>query len=103
MSNPLRDFQGIDWLQKGTPVPPGSATADSNANTEKVAQGRQAKGQSCLQDWFNGPHRQEIIEEVIGLGSYGKTLTVLTGMESPDEIEDDEDNLEESWAVHFRR
>ena len=41
--------------------------------------------------------------EVIGPGSYGKTLTVLTGMESPDETEDDEGNLEESWAVRFRR
>ena len=102
MSGPLRDFQGIDWIRKGTPVPPESGTADFNADTAKVAQGRRAKGQSSLQDWFNGPHRQEIIEEVIGLGSYGKTLTVLTGMESPDETEDDEGNLEESWAVHFR-
>lgn len=102
MSSPLRDFQGIDWIRKGTPVPPDSVTAEFNANTAKVAQGRRAREQSCLQDWFNGPHRQEIIEEVIGLGSYGKTLTVLTGMESPDETEDDEGNLEESWAVHFR-
>ena len=103
MSSPLRDFQGIDWIRKGMPVPPGTVTADFNANAKNIAQGRQAKGQSCLQDWFNGPRRQEIIEEVIGLGSYGKTLTVLTGMESPDETEDDEGNLEESWAVRFRR
>lgn len=102
MSDPLRDFQGIDWIRKGTPVPPESGTADFNADTAKVARGRRARGQSSLQDWFNGPHRQEITEEVIGLGSYGKTLTVLTGMESPDETEDDEGNLEESWAVHFR-
>ena len=102
MSSPLRDFQGIDWIRKGTPVPPDCVTADFKANTEKVAQGQRARGQSCLQDWFNGPHRQEISEEVIGLGSYGKTLTVLTGMESPDETEDDEGNLEESWAVDFR-
>lgn len=103
MSSPLRDFHGIDWIRKGTPVPPDSVTADFNANTVKVAQGRRAREQSCLQDWFNGPHRQEISEEVIGLGRYGKTLTVLTGMESPDETEDDEGNLEESWAVCFRR
>ena len=103
MSNSLRDFRGLDWIRKGTPVPPGSVTADFNASAENVAHGQQARGQICLQDWFNGPHRQEIIEEVIGLGSYGKTLTVLTGMESPDEIEDDEGNLEESWAVRFRR
>ena len=70
---------------------------------ENIARGRRAEGQSCLQDWFNGPHRQEIVEEVVGLGSYNKTLTVFTGMESPDEIEDEEGGLEESWAVGFRR
>ena len=101
MSGALRDFQGIDWIRKGTPVPPDSVTADFNADTEQIAQRRRASGQNCLQDWLNGPRRQEIIEEVIGLGSYGKTLTVLTGMESPDETEDDESSLEEAWAVRF--
>ena len=40
---------------------------------------------------------------MLGLGGYGKTLTVLTGMEPPDEIEDSEDDLEASWDVRFRR
>lgn len=83
-------------------MPSDSVTADFNAEAENIARGRQAEGQSCLQDWFSGPHRQEILEEVVGLGSYGKTLTVLTGMEPPDEMEDEEDDLEESWAVRFR-
>jgi len=103
MSNPLRDFPGLDWLRKGAPFPSGSATADFNADAQNIARGRRAEGRSCLQDWFGGPHRQEIVEEVVGLGSYGKTLTVLTGMEPPDEFEDEEGDLEESWAVRFRR
>lgn len=102
MSSPLKDFPGLDWIRKGTPLPSGSLTAGFNADVQNIARGSRAKGHSCLQDWFNGPHRQEIVEEVVGLGSYGKTLTVLTGMESPDEIEDDEGDLEESWAVRFR-
>ena len=103
MSIPLKDFPDLDWIRKGTPLPSGSVTAGFNADAENIARGRRAEGQSCLQDWFNGSHRQEITEKVVGLGSYGKTLTVLTGMESPDEIEDDEGDLEESWAVRFRR
>ena len=102
MSSPLKDFPGLDWIRKGTPLPAGSVTADFNADSENIARGLRADGQSGLQDWFNGPHRQTIVEEVVGLGSYGKTLTVLTGMESPDEIEDDEGELEDSWAVCFR-
>ena len=103
MSSPLKDFPGLDWIRKGTPLPSGSVTADFNAYAENIAWGRRAEGRSCLQEWFNGPHRQEVVEEVVGLGSYGKTLTVLTGMEAPDEIEDDEADLEELWVVRFRR
>ena len=39
-----------------------------------------------------------------GLGSYGKTLTVLYNIELPDEEEeDDERSLEESWTPRFRK
>ena len=43
-------------------------TADFNADAENIARGRRAEGQSCVQDWFNGQHLQEIVEEVVGLG-----------------------------------
>lgn len=103
MSNPLKDIPGLDWIRKGTPLPSDSVTADFNADAQNIARGRRAEGKSRLQDWFNGLHRQEIVEEVVGLGRYGKALTVLTGIESPDELEDEEGDLEESWAVCFRR
>ena len=103
MSSSLMDFPGLDWIRKRTPLPSGSVTADFNADAENITRGRRVEGRGYLQDWFNGQHRQEIVEEVVGLGSYGKALTVLTGMESPDEFEDEEANLEESWAVRFRR
>ena len=102
MSSPLKDFPGLDWIRRGTPLPAESVTATFNADVESVARGRRVEGESSLQDWLNGPHDQAIMEEVVGLRSYGKTLTVLTGMEPPDEIEDDESDLEESWAVRFR-
>ena len=103
MSSSLMDFPGLDWIRKRTPLPSGSVTADFNADAENITRGRRAEGRGYLQDWFNGQHRQEIVEEVVGLGSYDKALTVLTGMESPDEFVDEEANLEESWAVRFRR
>lgn len=101
MSGPLTEFPGLDWVRKGTPLPKDSITASFNADKSKIQRAARAEGKSALQDWFNGPHQQDVVEEVIGLGSYGKTLTVLTGMESPDEVED-EDDLEESWTPRFR-
>ncbi|MYF98827.1 ImmA/IrrE family metallo-endopeptidase [Candidatus Poribacteria bacterium] len=103
MSDRFKEFPGLDWIRKGMPLPPSSITASFNANRDNITRGKRVEGEGCLQDWFNGPHRQEIIEEVVGLGSYGKTLTVLTGMEHPDEVEDDETELVESWDVRFRR
>ena len=97
------DFPSLDWIRKGTPLPSASATAEFNTEVENIARGRCAEGQSCLQDWFNGLHRQEIVEVIVGLGSYGKVLTVLTGMVPPDDLENEEADLEESWEVRFRR
>ena len=57
-----------------------------------------------LQDWFGGDRSLSVAEQVVGLGNYGKTLTVLTGLdieEQLEEIEEDED-LVESWQPKFR-
>ena len=102
MSGPLRDFPDIDWIRRGGRLPPNTVTAAFNANGGNVDGGNRDEGTSCLQDWFNGPYRQEIVEEAVGLGTYGKTLTVLTGMESPDWHEDEDAELERSWTPRFR-
>lgn len=108
MSNSLRDFDGLDWIRKGTPLP-NSATREFNLNDANVRSGLRVEGSSSLQNWLGGPYRQQIREEVAGLGSYAKTLTVLTGMQPPDELDyDDEDDqadedLVESWTPRFHR
>ena len=105
MSRALEDFPNLDWIRKGTLLAADTVTFRFNANTENVRNDARNKGTSALQDWLGGPHRQTVVEQVIGLGGYGKTLTVLTGMEPPDEVEDedDDDELEEAWTPRFRR
>ena len=41
-------------------------------------------------------------EEIIGLGLYGKTLTILFTEVFADD-EDENEDLEERWKVRFRR
>ena len=42
---------------------------------------------------------------MIGLGSYGKTLTVLTAIDLEEQIEEiaEEEEFVESWTPRFRR
>ncbi len=58
-----------------------------------------------MQGWLDGLHHQAVVEEVIDLDNYSRTLTVLTGTESPDEVEDEDDDgkLEKAWTTRFRR
>ncbi|MYE36744.1 MAG: ImmA/IrrE family metallo-endopeptidase [Rhodobacteraceae bacterium] len=102
MSNSLKNFSDLEWLSKGTRLPIDSITSDFNMKKNQTGYLKEDSGTTALQDWFNGPHQQVVTEEVIDLGGYGKTLTVLTDMQSPDEIEDEEQDLIESWTPRFK-
>jgi hypothetical protein len=105
MSKALRECDGIDWVRKKQPLPPNSATRTFNGNQAQVRRAERVEGESAFQDWFGGNLRITVREDVVGLGSYGKTLTVLHGIELPEDADedDDEDNLAESWTPRFRR
>jgi hypothetical protein len=104
MSDELKNLDGIDWLRKREALPRSTATFEFNKDSANVKAGARADGTSNLQDWFGGPYDTEITEDVIGLGSYGKTLTVLYDIELPDEEERAcEDSIQQSWKPQFRR
>lgn len=104
MSDDLREFSGINWLRKGQGVPRGTPTAKFNKDPENIRIGRRLEDVSTLSAWFGGNRDIELQEDVMGLGSYGKTLTVLYDIELPDdEEEEDERSLRESWTPKFRR
>jgi len=104
MSEPLKEVEGLEWIRKGTPVPAGTATERFNADPANVAAAKRLDDTTSLMDWFGGEWAVELEEEVKGLGSYGKTLTVLYAPEGFD-LEDAEDdaNLEESYVPRFRK
>lgn len=104
MSDSLREIRGLDWLRKGSGLPRKSVTYKFNNDIGNITNSEKMNGRSSLQDWFGGQLKLELFEEVIGLGSYGRTLTVLTANNLPDaeEIEEEEE-LIDSWEPKFRR
>lgn len=100
LSEGFKRLGRLRFLRKGDSLP-ATFTRTFNADPEKVRQGRMGCGATTLAAWFDGPSHVELDEEVIGLGKYGYTLTVLSSEalpDDPDEQEDEEQELIESWT-----
>jgi hypothetical protein len=83
MSPTLRAQRNLTWLKKGAGVPPSTLTFQFAGDSTNIQKARTASGYTTLDDWFDGPDI-EMSEEVIGLGEYGRTLTVLHAESLPD-------------------
>ena len=105
MSDALRDVEGINWIRKGEGLSRGTATLAFNQDPERIRRADRDEGDSDLQDWFGGDRSLSVHEQVVGLGSYGKTLTVLTALDIDQQIEEleEEEDLADSWTPRFRR
>lgn len=100
LSKELLEFPDIIWPRKGDLLPSGVLTETFSGSEENLTFARRATGEVELREWIGGRAGIQANEEVLGLGAYGKTLTVLT----TDFLgEDDEGDLEEKWTPRFRR
>lgn len=108
LSETMKLLPGLSFIRKGNPVPSSTLTAIFNRDPDAVLAARRDEQSIDIQDWLGGSKSKQANEEVIGLGGYGKTLTILTcpglveaGYE--DEDEDDEEDLAARWTPKFRR
>lgn len=93
VSDALANCKSLRWLKKGSLIPQDSATAQLNRNQANVLRGKKAEAWTRLDYWFDEGLQIEMKEDVVGLGHYGKTLTVLFTNEAID-CEDDDNYLE---------
>ena len=101
MSKPFKQIPEMgDWLRPRDPVPTGTPTSYFNRDTQQVARGARREERSSLVDWFNGESDFELYEDVVGLGSYERTLTVLFSAEG---VDLDDDEVDDSWNPQFSR
>ena len=105
MSEALKEVEGLNWIRKGEGLSRATATLAFNQDPERIRRADREQDVSNLQDWFGGDRSLSATEEVIGLGSYGKTLTVLTALDLDEQIDEIEEEAEfvESWRPRFRR
>jgi hypothetical protein len=107
LSEAMKSLPELSWLRKGTSVPKKTETARMNGNHDRIMGSERTVNEIDVMDWLGGNRSVLITEEVVGLGRYGKTLTVLSSCSigHEDEIEpgDDETELMESWTPRFHR
>lgn len=77
MSDSFKKLRKSGFLRKGDPLP-FTATRDFNEDTTNIRAGRSAVAETDLRNWFGCQERIRLDEEIVGLGSYGLTLTVLS-------------------------
>ena len=89
-SESFKQLPGIDWLRKREQIPTNVPTHRLCTDTEWVSSCEVAMEGSLLSQWFPDAAPQEVEEDVVGLGSYQRTLTVLV-TEAVPEADEDED------------
>ena len=105
MSENFKSLGHLTLLRKGDHLP-ASATLNFNSNSENVQYGKSECTETNLSSWFDGSKNIYLDEQIVGLGSYGLTLTVLSSDALPEDPYDEPDEdaeLEESWTPRFAR
>ncbi|VAW42600.1 hypothetical protein MNBD_GAMMA01-1380 [hydrothermal vent metagenome] len=104
MSDELKELNRLTWIRQGSRLSKNTVTFRFNSAPQNISNCNKADGETTLLDWFGSSLPYVVYEEVVGLGGYGKTLTVLSLEPIPDqESLDEEDELEESWTPRFKR
>ena len=106
MSESFKKLDKLSFLRKGALLPP-THTLQFNRDLQNVELARSVCGETNLAQWFSCERQLALDEEVMGLGSYGFTLTVLSSEElaedPDDEANDEEEKLLDSWTPKFAR
>jgi hypothetical protein len=106
MSDRMLTLRPRRWPLKGDVLPRRSATYRLNQQPSSVAASERVDGETDGADWFGDFSDVDLFEEAVGLGRYGRTLTVLTTVDAlpPETENEDEAEAEagERWTPRFR-
>jgi len=98
-STSFKELRGLDWLRKRDSLPPNVPSARFSSQLEWIRAGEIAEEGGRLAWWFPGIADRDVEEDVVGLGSYERLLTVLV----TDEIDSEDDAEEEDQDDYIDR
>jgi hypothetical protein len=87
-STAMRQARGYRHLKKGSVLPRESLTRGFNQHMSNVTSAKRDADDTDLLHWFHTDEESMQAEEVVGLGDYGRTLTIITA-----DIPDDDESL----------
>ena len=93
ISRALRGIKEYRHPLKGSVLPKDSLTRDFNQTASNIIDAQREDDDADLIAWFHADDEIDASEEVVGLGDYGKTLTIITA-----EIPDEDDDVEGAWS-----
>jgi Zn-dependent peptidase ImmA (M78 family) len=97
-SESFRSIRGLQWLRRGDPLPSGVPSAQFGLQPNWINECNISEEGGKLRSWFGGVPDLDVEEDVVGLGSYGRLLTVLvTEWDEDDEESPDKDEWAERW------
>ena len=100
LSEAMKSLPLLTWPRKGAAVPKGTETAQLNTDFNRILIADRAENEIDVIDWLGGTRSSMITEEVIGLGNYGKTLTVLSSSSIGQEDDSEDDEAERMPKFH---
>jgi len=111
MSDTFKEIKDLTWLRKGVPLPVNTKTTSFNKDPNNIKAALREEADTNLSDWFGCSQAVSAKEEVIGLGSYGKTLTIITCNNLPsgdhgygeDHWDYTDEEYEEMWTPRFKK
>lgn len=86
-------IKGYTHLRKGVAIPRNTLTYSFNQARNKIERSERECNDIDLMHWFNTDREINANEEIIGLGTYNKTLTIITA----NTIEDNDEETDDNW------
>jgi Zn-dependent peptidase ImmA (M78 family) len=101
-SDTFKQIPGLGWLRKRDALPPNVPSARFSTDREWIEACNISEEGGQLSAWFPGGRDREVEEDVVGLGSYGRLLTVLM-TDAPETEEDDDGEEQDDYIDRWKR